>query len=713
MSSKAFDFEQDLLIEESELQAIAQDVLDTMKLAALKGIGYMIDPTAYPLPNHTDTVEHQTIAYFRQRPEDKQELIKKNATQLLEQFQLVAKNVTSPLQQVDLTRPISVLEQTTVSSITRSIRRENPHSIASARETFQGQSRGDFIMIELPKEKGPLQGSTLITDIFKRPPLEPNNPEAAIQQKYKECSAILGKLIGSPCQCRDGKGWYQCCEYGAIYWSSEFGAQEVHGAIYKTWKSLGLTSQFGYPTTDEQSTSDGIGRYNHFQQGSIYWNPATGAYGVYGDFWKKWAEKGLERSELGYPTMNAMPCFDGLGAYQRFQNGAIYSSPNSGVHEVHGEIYTKWESLGVVTGFGYPLTDQRYAANGLGQCSHFQHGSIYWHPETGAREVHGEIRNKWAFLGWERSYLGFPRTDESPAKDAIGRYNHFQGGTIYWAPGVGAYAMDRKIQREWEQQGGELCYLGYPLSDTTTSYITNEEPLTVSTFQGGAIRYDKHSSPRAWIDFTKLRLCLCRVKCLDETNPENFLSEDEIHMGGVAASLNNELTSQISQFKVGDFEDGDQFTYSSPKELCTFNLKEIPGWPKHFIVTLALAEVDSGGFGEFLTTIFKMIRSKVEQEVRNAVTKTTGSVAGAVTGGTLGGMIGGFIGAAAGWALGKFFDWLCGIANDDAFPLRFANISLPSVFPNWQSIHQYSPEETFLVQGHGGEYQYWVRWELT
>ena len=32
--------------------------------------------------------------------------------------------------------------------------------------------------------------------------------------------------------------------------------------------------------------------------------------------------------------------------------------------------------------------------------------SIYWHPDTGAHEVFGAIRGKWAELGWETGTLG-------------------------------------------------------------------------------------------------------------------------------------------------------------------------------------------------------------------------------------------------------------------------------------------------------------------
>ncbi|HEX8199756.1 MAG TPA: hypothetical protein VF590_04660, partial [Isosphaeraceae bacterium] len=63
---------------------------------------------------------------------------------------------------------------------------------------------------------------------------------------------------------------------------------------------------------------------------------------------------------------------------------------------------------------------------------HYQRGSIYWSPATGAHEVHGAIRDKWASLRWENSYLGYPTSDEMDDGHG-GRVSRFQGGSIYWS----------------------------------------------------------------------------------------------------------------------------------------------------------------------------------------------------------------------------------------------------------------------------------------
>ena len=92
---------------------------------------------------------------------------------------------------------------------------------------------------------------------------------------------------------------------------------------------------------------------------------------------------------------------------------------------------------------GYPTTDETGCPDGVGRFNHFEHGSIYWTPETGAHEVHGAIRDKWAELGWERSKLRYPVTDEHDIPG--GRASNFQGGEIQWTQQGGPVV--RKSQR--------------------------------------------------------------------------------------------------------------------------------------------------------------------------------------------------------------------------------------------------------------------------
>ncbi len=310
-----------------------------------------------------------------------------------------------------------------------------------------------------------------------------------IDKKYAAlggASGFLGAPTGPELKTPDGIGAYRHYKSGSIYWSPQSGAHEIHGDIRGKWSSLGWEKSFlGYPLTDESVTPDKVGRYNHFQGGSIYWTPQTGAHEVHGDIRGKWSSLGWEKSFLGYPLTDESVTPDKVGRYNHFQGGSIYWTPQTGAHEVHGDIRGKWSSLGWEKSFlGYPLTDESVTPDKVGRYNHFQGGSIYWTPQTGAHEVHGDIRGKWAGMGWEKSFLGYPLTDESITPDKVGRYNHFQGGSIYWTPQTGPHEVHGRIRDRWSSLGWEKSALGYPVTDETS---TPASVCRFNHFQHGSI----------------------------------------------------------------------------------------------------------------------------------------------------------------------------------------------------------------------------------
>ena len=103
-----------------------------------------------------------------------------------------------------------------------------------------------------------------------------------IENKYKMKEPLLGMLLTTELEGAND-GLYKEYNGGNIYWHPFVGAFEVHGDILQKYKLLGAEAGFlGYPTTDELITPDGFGRFNHFQNGSIYWTPDTGAHEVHG-----------------------------------------------------------------------------------------------------------------------------------------------------------------------------------------------------------------------------------------------------------------------------------------------------------------------------------------------------------------------------------------------------------------------------------------------
>lgn len=210
--------------------------------------------------------------------------------------------------------------------------------------------------------------------------------------------------------------------------------------IDNKYSTLGGPNSFlGRPTSEETTCPDGVGRYRHYEHGSIYWHPFTGAQEVHGLIRAKWARLGCEKSFLGYPKTDETNCPVGGGKYNLFQGGTVlWFPPQKEAFEVHGAIRSKWVSFGCESGFlEFPLTDETKCPDNVGRFNHFQNGSIYWKPSISAHEVHGLIRNYWADHGWEKNPdLGYPISDEIPTKQGSqNRYSDFENGVVFWKHG--------------------------------------------------------------------------------------------------------------------------------------------------------------------------------------------------------------------------------------------------------------------------------------
>ncbi|MCD2109152.1 MAG: alpha/beta hydrolase-fold protein [Rhodococcus sp. (in: high G+C Gram-positive bacteria)] len=199
---------------------------------------------------------------------------------------------------------------------------------------------------------------------------------------------------------------------GRIYFTSGTGAQPVAGRIAGAYMNTGAAAgPLGFPRTPELGTPDGRGRFNHFQNGSVYWTPQTGAHPVSGDILAEWSAQGWEGGPLGYPTADEIATPGKPGKVQGFEIGAMYSSAN------------------------------------------------------GTHAVLGMIMGKYGELGWENGWLGFPKSNEVPIKDN-GRFTEFEGGNIYWSPGSGAWSVENgPLFDGWKSVGYEGGRLGFPISD--------------------------------------------------------------------------------------------------------------------------------------------------------------------------------------------------------------------------------------------------------
>jgi LGFP repeat len=272
-----------------------------------------------------------------------------------------------------------------------------------------------------------------------------SNGEVRIQQKFDQMGgqAFFGDLASK----EEGRIWTFATGSCICYNEQAGEAFEIHGAIYGKWNALGGLN-WAVPTTDELPTPDGVGRFNHFADNtaSIYWTPSTGANAIYGAIRAKWASIGWEMSVLGYPTTDELPTPDGVGRFNHFSNA----------------------------------------------------GSIYWTPQTGANVIYGAIRQQWEALGWERSYLGYPTTDEMDFAEG-GRANEFQNGGIYWWPDTGPIDLRDVVvhytglhcfgETDWDQ--GSSSDEPYVIVSVTTPRIADTKTTRVySDVDGGETRPD-------------------------------------------------------------------------------------------------------------------------------------------------------------------------------------------------------------------------------
>ncbi|MGX7826648.1 PQQ-dependent sugar dehydrogenase [Actinokineospora sp. 24-640] len=242
----------------------------------------------------------------------------------------------------------------------------------------------------------------------------------------------LRALLGAPTAVEQGDTTVRWREFtgGRVYWSPATGVREVHGLILRAYLAAGGHLGYGLPVTDEQAT--GAGRYNDFTGGrSIVWSRETDARLIHGQIRTRWRAVGAESSVLRYPITSETATADRVGRYNHFQGGSIYWTPGTGAQEVYGSIRARWRDMGWESSvLRYPTTGERGTADGIGRYNHFEGGSIYWTPATGAHEVYGSIRARWRDLGWERSFLRYPTSGEFAVTG--GRRGNFEGGYIIY-----------------------------------------------------------------------------------------------------------------------------------------------------------------------------------------------------------------------------------------------------------------------------------------
>lgn len=255
-------------------------------------------------------------------------------------------------------------------------------------------------------------------------------------QRNGGATGWLGAPVGDVVCGRAG-GCVQNFRGGTIYSKAGRALVTTRGAIHDTYRATGgETGRLGYPTGDE-TCAGGVCR-QPFEKGVIAWSASAGAHVVSGTIGELWTSLNHERGPLGVPQTGEICGLPQGGCYQHFQGGSIYWSPATGAQSIVGAIHERWAGLGWERGWlGYPVMDEECGLPNGGCYQHFQNGSIYWSDASGAHPVGGAIRDHWARQRYERGPLGYPLTGE--LANGVGVVQRFQGGAVYWAPGRGVY----------------------------------------------------------------------------------------------------------------------------------------------------------------------------------------------------------------------------------------------------------------------------------
>jgi uncharacterized protein with LGFP repeats len=277
----------------------------------------------------------------------------------------------------------------------------------------------------------------------------------------------------------------QSFQNGTIVWSAATGAQIVQTpfpAIDAVYQGLGGPagplglSIGGYYT----ESFNGGGKAQGYQNGSIYWTSAGGAFAVTGairnEYWSLLGEGG----PLGWPIGSATAVAG--GTTQQFQNGYIYSSA-AGAHEVTGAIGTAYLASGAQTSaLGWPASELYVeSVNGGGTAQGFQNGSMY-QSSAGAFAVTGAIRSDyWSLLG-EGGGLGWPTASATPVTG--GSTQSFQGGTIFSAAS-GSHAVRGALLTAYTALGAQSSALGWPISEQYVESFNGGG--TAQGFQNGSM----------------------------------------------------------------------------------------------------------------------------------------------------------------------------------------------------------------------------------
>lgn len=368
-------------------------------------------------------------------------------------------------------------------------------------------------------------------------------------------------------------------------------AFEMHGAIVATYRSLSERSPLGHLVSDERDTRKAGGRKSQFDQGAIYWSPATGAVPVIGQLYLDYERLG-ESAGIGFPTglATAVPG----GQQQAFEGAMMFHRAGAAAaHEVHGAILAHYLAIGGPARWGFPLTDETdVMSNGssIGRSNDFDGCTVYWSSLTGAWEVHGAIRDRFHAMKGPAGVLGFPTCDETdvPGAPAPARCNTFQHGSLLWFGGDVVPAMPFRIyigrldtvESEGLFMGQNDLYLRVTVTDRGSTVFDQRFPS--SGDYGGNNSLDFDYLVPALITPNRLdQLVTLRVDVWDSDDGAPFGGGDD-HLGTWTRTLGPAdgwgMADNSGLLNSGAFDDIQNITASIKPQVDASQLTEEQKW---------------------------------------------------------------------------------------------------------------------------------------
>lgn len=293
------------------------------------------------------------------------------------------------------------------------------------------------------------------------------------------------------------QGFYQSFTNGMIHWSETAGAQSTRGAINQYYIGHGGSgSRLGFPLTPDVpagrspfGTEGSLQRFEFVRPyrpvicsrlgtrcgATVYWSQDHGAHATWGSIGQYYEHHGGTGGPLGFPIDDEAKAGPSrresgsgtVGWSQRFEGGMIYYTEKTKAVFLSAAIAAHHGQHGGATGdLGFPVSPELPAAQSpfgtTGQLQRFE-----------ARLDYGE--DIWAV---------WPDFAE-PA-----------GATVYASEAHGVHCVGWGNGHLYEKMGGTRSWLGYPRSDETDARSEGSEPwCTIQNFEGGAIYYkEEHGS---------------------------------------------------------------------------------------------------------------------------------------------------------------------------------------------------------------------------